>query len=70
MKGSEYCRIHTLDNPNRMLCPFEKDTYINISNYEAHLKICPKFKEQLKQENSQWFTKNINQVQNETLMQQ
>lgn len=45
-----------------MECPYEKGFFVNASKFEKHLKNCPKLVNKQREEKNEWFSKDINKM--------
>ena len=61
--GSKYCAAHCSDLEDKVECPYEKGCFIAAKKLEKHLKNCPKVMNRKKEEESGWFSKDINKAE-------
>ena len=63
VEGSKYCAAHCSDLEDKVECPYEKGFFISAKKLDKHMQNCPKFLNKKKEENSNWFSKDINKTQ-------
>ena len=62
VEGSKYCAAHCSDLEDKVECPYEKGFFISAKKLDKHMQNCPKFLNKKKEENSNWFSKDINKT--------